>query len=175
MGPWRSPHSKKDYHQWYTIRSTVTLSSQVVKSLQGKRLHHLSGAPDGEIFLIASLNLPICCVWPLPLDMSSGTTKKSLALSSLYLPFRKTQAVVPSLFQLLFSAQNEPSSLHLSHTAPALQTLDHGGSPYLDLPSFPTSPLKQGSQKRMLYSTCRPTNAMQMSSSICWPPSTQRC
>lgn len=50
MGPWRSPHLKQNCHQCYTIRSAMPLSSQVVKSLQGRSCHHLSGAPGGEGF-----------------------------------------------------------------------------------------------------------------------------
>lgn len=50
MGPWRSPHSKQDYHECYTMRSAVSLLRQVVRSLQGRSSQHFSGPPGGGSF-----------------------------------------------------------------------------------------------------------------------------
>jgi len=52
------------------------------------------------------------CLWPLV--PSLGTTEKSLALASLYPPFRYLYTLMRSLLSLFFSWLNSPSSLSLS-------------------------------------------------------------
>ena len=63
--------------------------------LQGGSFHSLPGQPvpvlghphSKKCFLIFRGNIPCFSLCSLPLDLSLGTTEKSLALSSLHLPF----------------------------------------------------------------------------------------
>lgn len=135
------------------ITLSQCLSSQVIKSIQGRSLRPLSGPPGGEGFPNGQPEPPhLPCVWPLPLFTSSGTTKKSLALSSLYLLFRQPRAAVQSPFGFFFTGQNDPSSLRLSHTTPWPWWQPSAGP----VPLF-HCPLKHRSQRR--DSGCRPTSA----------------
>lgn len=176
MGPWTSPHSKQDYHQCHTIRSAVPLSSQVVKSLQGRSCHHLSGAPgDGfpkgqpELSHLPCVAIAPCYVlWHLQGEF--GWLCHLCTCSS-------------DSRRLLFHHPLGSSSLGKTSPAPSTSLTLHLRSRAWTVVAalgqtcllFSRSPLKQGSQKRMLYSSGRPTSAVQMSGSICWLPSFQHC
>jgi len=54
------------------------------------------------------------CLCPLPLVLALGITEKSLALSSLYCPFRYLYTWIRSLLSPLFSRLKSPNSLSLS-------------------------------------------------------------
>lgn len=83
-----------------------------------------------KIFLMFRRHLLCASVYPLPLAQSLGTTEKSLALPSLYPPFRYLWASMQCPKPPLLQAEQSQLSLPLL-TGEVPQSLEHLGGPTL--------------------------------------------
>lgn len=124
-----------------------------------------------NFLLISNLNPSCLRLKPFPLVLSLSTLVNSHSPSCLYAHFKYWKATMRSLWSLLFSKLNEPSSLQPFLTGEVLQPSDHLSGPPLDpLQEFHVLPVlwAPGLDTVLKLSTAAHTNTRSALPMNCW-------